>query len=158
MSRIIEYVDPNQNVFYFEDEEPGSREPHNNYYGTIIRIRRGWAPNVHNWAVGDKISVVKCVCRINEHMKYSVETNFGCTAASIIINGKEYNGETSKNSMTPYEKEQFRDALLHEIYRSFLSEELGVYNLLQLLQPESEEFSANCKTCGDYVTTSKYNF
>jgi hypothetical protein len=155
--RVIRYVDPNQNVYYFEEEPRGTRNP-NVYYGTIIRIRPGWAPNIHEWKVGDSISVTKCVCVIESHMNYKVETHFGCTSDALIVNDKNYYGEDPRYHLNDQEREQFNDALLAEIGRRFHAREIGPTDLLSLLPSERYEVSDTCEQCGDSVTSTYYSF
>jgi hypothetical protein len=62
---MIKYVDPNQNVYYFEE----TRLNHHSYIGVVTRIRPGYYENINSWKVGDEISVVKCVCVREEHIR-----------------------------------------------------------------------------------------
>lgn len=59
---IIKYVDPHQNVYWFEDmNHPNTRI----YYGKILKIRPGYEENINNWKVGDMMSVCRPVCVID---------------------------------------------------------------------------------------------
>lgn len=157
IKRVIQYVDPNQNVYYFEEEPRDTRNP-GSYYGTIIRIRPGLAPNIHEWKVGDSISVTKCVCAIESHMNYKVETHFGCTSNAIIVNGQNYSGEDPRYHLNDQEREQFDDALLAEIGRMYRAGEIGPLELISLLPSEKTEYSKTCEQCGDVVVSTYYSF
>jgi len=59
---IVSYCDPHQNIYYFRVRQD---TVWNFWRGEIIKIRKGFADNIHNWKVGDDIFVTKCVCVIN---------------------------------------------------------------------------------------------
>ena len=89
-------------------------------------------------------------------MKYKVETHFGCTANTIVVNDKNYYGEDSRYSLTDEERKDFHDAFFAELKRMFDDGEVGVYELLQHFDAERTETSDTCEQCGDCVHSTYY--
>ena len=91
-------------------------------------------------------------------MKYLVTVSTGCIADGIDVNGVSYTGEDSRYCLSDEEREKFNNFLIEEITRRFKDGEIGVHELLYLIQPDDTEFSPTCETCGDSVTTTTYKF
>jgi hypothetical protein len=91
-------------------------------------------------------------------MKYKVVTSFGCTSNAIEVNGKLYTGEDSRYILSDYERNKFDEDLFAEIKRMFDSGEIGVVNLIEILNVEDTEYSKSCDTCGSTVVTTTYEF
>jgi hypothetical protein len=91
-------------------------------------------------------------------MKYKVETSIGCTANCVTVNDVLYSGEDPRYCLTDKQREEFHADLLAEIKRMFEDGERTIFDLVAFLHEESYEVSESCDTCGDSVTTVKYEF
>jgi hypothetical protein len=90
-------------------------------------------------------------------MKYIVTVSEGCVADNIDINGKSYSGEDKRYCLSDEERKEFNIFIISKIERMFKDGNIGIYDLLYLIQPDDIEYSPTCETCFDRVTTSTYN-
>jgi hypothetical protein len=91
-------------------------------------------------------------------MKYKIQTSFGCTSNCISINDKLYIGEDPRYCLSGEERLVFNEDLFNEIKRMFDDGEINIINLIEHLHIEDIHYSETCDTCGDSVTTTKYEF
>jgi hypothetical protein len=89
-------------------------------------------------------------------MKYKIETHFGCTVNTIVVNDKAYYGEDPRYSLTDGERKEFEEAFFAELKRMFYNGEVGVCELLQHFDVERTETSDTCEQCGDVVESVYY--
>jgi len=90
------------------------------------------------------------------NMKYKIETHFGCTANSIIVNDKSLYGEDPRYSLSDEESKVFIDDLFKLARQDLDQGCITLTQIIELFQCDNVEYSDTCDQCGDTVCSTYY--